>query len=130
MKTRDLETASSQEAILKNYSGAGKRTRVGLIEIGSRATRLLVADVLGQQLTEIVATRVEDTRLMESCQAGDAATKAELSKIQAIAARFREQATRLSSDLIKVFGTEAVRQVQTLEVFRSSPLASEIDEIL
>ena len=104
--------------------------RIGVVEIGSRATRLLVADVSHGRGLDPVLTRVEDTQLMECVGRGDQALQQELENISGIVIRFREQAIRIGAGRCFVFGTEAIRQVSTSSLFLTSPLAAVIDEIL
>lgn len=104
--------------------------RVGVIEVGSRAVRLLVADTSETGGMEIRNTDVEDSRIMESVHRGDVAIRGELQQVFEVATRFREKALRFGAERVCVFGTEAIRQVADLEVFRASPLATVFDEIL
>jgi hypothetical protein len=102
---------------------------VGVVEIGSRATRLLVARVAADRI-EPELTRVEATELMECVQRGEADAREELARIAAIAASFRRQAVDAGAERTYVFATESVRQIEHTPLFLRSPLATEIDEIL
>jgi exopolyphosphatase/pppGpp-phosphohydrolase len=105
-------------------------TRVGVVEIGSRATRLLVADVSNGSGLEPVLTRVENTKLMERAEEGESGISRELTNISVIVTRFREQAIKMDARRCFVFGTEAIRQISSSKLFLTSPLADAIDEIL
>ncbi|MDO8878384.1 MAG: hypothetical protein Q8M24_05045 [Pseudolabrys sp.] len=104
--------------------------RVAVIEIGSRATRLLVADVIRGQPLITVTTSVDDTRLMEAAALSEAAILHELDNIYGIVTRCRERAIRSNATAVKVFATEAIRQVRDTNAFRNSRLAASIDQIL
>jgi exopolyphosphatase/pppGpp-phosphohydrolase len=96
-------------------SGNDDGLRVAVIEVGSRATRLLVADVSQSEGRLIpVHTQARETHLMRSVQqGGPAATKA-LSIVEQIVGEFRDKAVRLGAARTAVFGTAALRTLSEL----------------
>jgi exopolyphosphatase/pppGpp-phosphohydrolase len=92
--------------------------RVGVIEVGSRATRLLVADVTREGRLEPVASPYEHTHLMEATREGLGPLRSEVGRICELANRFRAQAEALGAMPIVAFGTAAVRQIASTEEFR------------
>lgn len=91
---------------------ASEQTRVGVIEIGSRAVRLLTADV-ADGLTEVTGgTGSELTDLAGAMRGTDSSRMAAFAKVNQAIDRFSQRAERLRADEILVFGTAAVRNLQ------------------
>src|SRR5262245_61531073 len=88
-----------------------ERQRVAVIEVGSRAVRLLVADVSERVVEVGGATELTDLAggLRES---GDVLTKA-LSKVNFAVPSFINRAAVLGADASIVFGTAAIRALQS-----------------
>lgn len=84
--------------------------RVGVIEIGSRAVRLLVADV-DRHALDVVTSRTHETHLSTAVARGvDVLSKAD--EVSLVTGRYREIAANLGARDLVVFGTAAVRSLQ------------------
>ena len=97
------EAVPSQPAV--NAARAAP-VRVGVIEVGSRALQLLVADVSEATGIKPVSTRSVGTRLITAMRAGTGVTS--VMDMQRIITDFRRRAEELGAERISVFGTEAV----------------------
>lgn len=86
--------------------------RVGVIEIGSRAVRLLVADVSEQTGLQPVVTDWRQTQLAAAIARGDAASLNEkMAEVNAIVQEFKSKASSQGILRVAIFGTEAMRQI-------------------
>lgn len=84
--------------------------RVGVIEIGSRAVRLLIADVGSSGDFQVVGTDWKETALGNAVSAGGPTLSAKLDELARVVIAYRQKAMDLSASRIAVFGTEAVRR--------------------
>lgn len=82
--------------------------RVAAIEVGSRAVRLLVAEIADGRLTQLVRD-VEDVDLMRTL--GHGTELAAVGETRHVIDRFRRRAETAGAERVRVFGTEAVRQI-------------------
>ncbi len=82
--------------------------RVAAIEVGSRAVRLLVAEIADGTLTQVVRD-VEDVDLMRALVQGT--ELAAVDETRQVIDRFRRRAGTAGAERVRVFGTEAVRQI-------------------
>ena len=114
----------------KNKQGQANSRRVGVIEIGSRAVRLLVAEVSVGGVVEAVLSRVQETRLMDAVQEGASAEREELERIAGAVQRFRAQALAFNANPVAVFGTESLRRVAGSEQYLASSLRSAVNAII
>jgi hypothetical protein len=85
--------------------------RFGVIEIGSRAIRLLVAEISKDQRIAEKFGDAKDVYLLESAEKGEAANKAEIERVWKLVKQFRDKARELNSKRIDIFATEAIRQL-------------------
>ena len=87
--------------------------RVAIIEVGSRAVRLLVADVSAEAGLKVIMTRAAQVGLIRAVQAGPAALDRTLDKIQSHISEFRDVVACLENppDRVLTVGTAAVRLV-------------------
>jgi len=83
--------------------------RGACIDIGSNTTRLLVADVAGGGLTEVVSERVF-TPLAASAAGGGAVPAELLEEVAAVVARQADRARESGATRIRVLGTAAIRR--------------------
>src|SRR2546421_8442004 len=95
-----------------------RNNRVAVIEIGSRAIRLLVADVAPQGKLEVVATDWEETGLAGAAAAGNVALDEKVDELADTLARFRIRADEFRPRSIAAIGTEAVRKLDRPHVDR------------
>jgi exopolyphosphatase/guanosine-5'-triphosphate,3'-diphosphate pyrophosphatase len=82
--------------------------RVAVIDLGTNSTRLLVADVVDGELTE-VARRLTITRLGEGVDATGRLAPAAVERVRACLAAFRDEIDRLGVERTLSFGTSAMR---------------------
>lgn len=96
----------------------GRPVRVGVIDIGTNSTRLLVADVgaAGQLQLAVVKTALVTTRLGEGITAG-ILTEAAMQRTARVVAEFRVMAETLGAGRIVVVGTSAVRDAANRAAF-------------
>jgi exopolyphosphatase/pppGpp-phosphohydrolase len=94
--------------------------RVGVVEIGSRAIRLLVADTQCLNGLTIVATDWAETGLVAAI-GRDSETEV-VSRVATIGSAFVDRSRELQAKRICVFGTEALRQISngSLEQLKAS----------
>lgn len=102
-----------------------RSVRVGVVEIGSRSLRSLIADVSDKKGLEPLFTRAVDIEFMTSVRKG--LTNITLSHIQSALADFRKKAAELKATRIVIFGTQAMRHVAALPEFQQSPLLAGIE---
>lgn len=84
--------------------------RVAVIEVGSRSTRLLVAEAVAGKLVTIAAG-VVNLDLMRALKTGDLTVIAEL---EDVLSQFRRKALASDAQKMAVIGTEAVRRLTEL----------------
>ncbi len=125
-----LDKAADASATDKTPVSASRRSMsspVAVIEVGSRATRLLVATI-GKAGLKVVFSRAEQTHLMEAIRKGPEATAWKLASIKELIGGFRQKATELgvAPDRISVFGTEAIRQLSGLPRFKGANVLAEV----
>jgi exopolyphosphatase/pppGpp-phosphohydrolase len=92
-------------------NGQTQPVRVGVIEVGSRAVRLLVADVAVGEEPTIVGTDWQETGFAEALTGADHVIEAKVAELSAVVARFATKAEDLGATRISGFGTAAVRQL-------------------
>ena len=121
---------STDETVMAKRTKAVRKTkqRVGVVEIGSRAVRLLVGDVISSGI-KARTTNYEICNLLGSLDDNSKAA-AEMTRIAYSVRKFRKQAEQCGAKPVVVVGTEALRRVANSEIYRSSSLAEEVDSIL
>jgi exopolyphosphatase / guanosine-5'-triphosphate,3'-diphosphate pyrophosphatase len=85
--------------------------RVAAIDIGTNSTRLLVADVDGEELTPVIRRSVV-TRLGEGVDAGHHLLPEPIGRTLATVGAFREEITRLGAERTLVVATSATRDAE------------------
>lgn len=92
------------------------QVRVGVIDIGTNSTRLLVADVAPTGRLAVVKTALVTTRLGEEITAG-ILTEAAMQRTARVVAGFRAEAEALGACRVVVAGTSAVRDAANRAAF-------------
>lgn len=92
---------------MKEYITTSKR--VGVVEIGSRAIRLLVADVSKDKHLTVIATDWRETQLMTAVRLGEYVLRRKIKEVESIVNDFLKRCHALEAYDIKVFGTKAMR---------------------
>jgi len=92
-------------------SHASNRESVGVVEVGSRAVRLLVAEVSVDNKLRVVSSDWRECKLLPIVRIDSAALKEQFKAIKEISDRFVSKAHKLGVSTIKVFGTEALRRI-------------------
>lgn len=85
--------------------------RVGVVEIGSRAIRLLVADVSASGQMDIVRTEAKEVRLAEALVSGDGSLRDRLVGVRATIEELLRFAAIHHPDRVAVFATEVARRL-------------------
>lgn len=89
------------------------KKRVAVIEIGSRAVRLLVADVSESSGLQPVVTDWRQTQLAAAIARGDTTSLSnKMTEVAAIVHEFKQKASSEGISNVAVFGTEALRQIR------------------
>ena len=96
--------------------GAAQVTRVAAIDLGTNATRLLVADVADGELTEIVR-RTRITRLGEGVDARRRLLPLPIARVRNALTDFRREAEALGAERTLAVATSAVRDAENGEAF-------------
>lgn len=122
--------AKTPGSIVMNSAAKNIDQRLAVIELGSRAIRLLVADVSGSHRLRPVETQVRKTGVMESLCSSDRDLLTELRSATRNIDELVQRATRQGAEKIAVFGTEAIRQAAVKRVFAESGLSERITHIL
>jgi exopolyphosphatase / guanosine-5'-triphosphate,3'-diphosphate pyrophosphatase len=91
-------------------------TRVAAIDLGTNATRLLVADVEGGDLTEVVR-RTRITRLGEGVDARRRLLPVPIARVRNALTDFRREAEELGAERSLAVATSAVRDADNGEAF-------------
>lgn len=94
------------------------KNRVAVIEVGSRAVRLLVADILPSGKLDVVDTAWEETGLATAAATGAAALDAKINEISEVITRFRIRAEERRPANLAGFGTDALRRFDELQINR------------
>ena len=90
--------------------------RVAAIDLGSNATRLLVADVDGGNTTELVR-RTRITRLGEGVDARGRLLPVPIARVRNVLADYRREAEALGAERVLAIATSAVRDSENGEAF-------------
>ena len=96
--------------------GAAEVTRVAAIDLGTNATRLLVADVTDGGMTEIVR-RTRITRLGEGVDARRRLLPVPIARVRNALTDFRREADELGAERTLAVATSAVRDAENGEAF-------------
>jgi exopolyphosphatase / guanosine-5'-triphosphate,3'-diphosphate pyrophosphatase len=91
-------------------------TRVAAIDLGSNATRLLIADVVDGETTEIVR-RTRITRLGEGVDARRRLLPLPIARVRNVLSDYRREADSLGAERILAIATSAVRDADNGEAF-------------
>jgi exopolyphosphatase / guanosine-5'-triphosphate,3'-diphosphate pyrophosphatase len=91
-------------------------TRVAAIDLGTNATRLLVADVADGNVTEVVR-RTRITRLGEGVDARRRLLPVPVARVRNALAEFRREAESLGAERVLAVATSAVRDADNGEAF-------------
>jgi exopolyphosphatase/guanosine-5'-triphosphate,3'-diphosphate pyrophosphatase len=83
-------------------------TRVAAVDLGTNTTRLLVADVDGDDVRELTR-RSEITALGEGVDASRTLLPAAIERVRRLLDEYREEATRLGAERVLAVATSAVR---------------------
>jgi exopolyphosphatase/guanosine-5'-triphosphate,3'-diphosphate pyrophosphatase len=88
-----------------------KTRRVGVVEVGSRAVRLLVADIFPDGRIKVICSRGVETYLAEAVEQGDEMLMKKCEEVKEIIESFCIRARERKVEKVAVFGTEAIRQL-------------------
>ncbi|MHB8643953.1 MAG: Ppx/GppA phosphatase family protein [Gaiellaceae bacterium] len=91
-------------------------TRVAAVDLGTNTTRLLVADVDGSTLDEVVR-RSTVTRLGEGVDARRILLPAAIARVRNVLADYRHEAEALGAERVLAVATSAVRDAENGEAF-------------
>jgi exopolyphosphatase / guanosine-5'-triphosphate,3'-diphosphate pyrophosphatase len=91
-------------------------TRVAAVDLGTNSTRLLVADVEGDRLTEI-ARRLTITRLGEGVDGRRRLLPLPIARVRNCLADYRRELESLGAERTLAIGTSAVRDAENGEAF-------------
>ena len=91
-------------------------TRVAAIDLGTNATRLLVADVDGSEVTELLR-RTRITRLGEGVDARRRLLPVPVARVRNVLAEYRREAEALGVERTLAVATSAVRDAENGEAF-------------
>ena len=90
--------------------------RVGVVDLGTNSTRLLVADVDGTRVDE-VARRSEITRLGEGVDARRRLLPLPVARVRNVLSDYRRELERLGAERVLAVATSAVRDAENGEAF-------------
>ena len=91
-------------------------TRVAAVDLGTNSTRLLVADVDGEHVTEVVRRSVV-TRLGEGVDARRRLLPVPIARVRNVLADYRRELESLGAERTLVVATSAVRDAENGEAF-------------
>jgi exopolyphosphatase / guanosine-5'-triphosphate,3'-diphosphate pyrophosphatase len=91
--------------------------RVGVVDIGTNSTRLLVAEVEGEALTEL-ERRTTVTRLGEGLEASGRLSDAAMARVSETLAGYREAIDELGAERVVAVATSAMRDAANGPQFR------------
>jgi exopolyphosphatase/guanosine-5'-triphosphate,3'-diphosphate pyrophosphatase len=91
-------------------------TRVGAVDLGTNSTRLLVADVDGGALADVLR-RTAITRLGEGVDARRRLLPVPVARVRNVLADFRREAEALGAERVVAVATSAVRDAENGEAF-------------
>jgi exopolyphosphatase / guanosine-5'-triphosphate,3'-diphosphate pyrophosphatase len=91
-------------------------TRVGVVDVGTNSTRLLVADVADGAVSEL-DRRLTITRLGEGVDAGRCLSEEAVNRVFDVLAEYRQAAAALAAEHVIAFATSAVRDAANREAF-------------
>ena len=90
--------------------------RVGVVDLGTNSTRLLVADVHGGRVDE-VARRLTITRLGEGVDERRKLLPLPMARVRNVLADYRRELDELGAERVLTIGTSAVRDAENGEAF-------------
>jgi exopolyphosphatase/guanosine-5'-triphosphate,3'-diphosphate pyrophosphatase len=90
--------------------------RVGVVDLGTNSTRLLVADVEGANVREI-ARRTAITRLGEGVDERRRLLPLPIARVRNVLSDYRRELERLEAERVLAVGTSAVRDAENGEAF-------------
>jgi exopolyphosphatase / guanosine-5'-triphosphate,3'-diphosphate pyrophosphatase len=90
--------------------------RVGVVDLGTNSTRLLVADVDGDHVEE-VARRTSITRLGEGVDERRKLLPLPVARVRNVVSEYRRELERLGAERVLAIGTSAVRDAENGEAF-------------
>jgi exopolyphosphatase / guanosine-5'-triphosphate,3'-diphosphate pyrophosphatase len=90
--------------------------RVGVVDLGTNSTRLLVADVADGRVEE-VARRTEITRLGEGVDERRKLLPVPIARVRNVLAGYRRELDELGAERILAVGTSAIRDAENGEAF-------------
>jgi len=91
-------------------------TRIAAVDLGTNSTRLLVADVEGERLTEVVR-RLTITRLGEGVDERRRLLPAPIARVRNCLAEYRQELEALGAERTLAIATSAVRDAENREAF-------------
>ena len=90
--------------------------RVGVVDLGTNSTRLLVADVDGEHVEE-VARRTAITRLGEGVDERRKLLPLPVARVRNVLSEYRRELEQLGAERVLAIGTSAVRDAENGEAF-------------
>src|SRR5213075_3553159 len=93
-----------------------ERVRVGVVDLGTNSTRLLVADVHDGRVDE-VARKVTITRLGEGVDGRRKLLPLPIARVRNVLADYRRELEELGAERVLTIGTSSVRDAENGEAF-------------
>ena len=90
--------------------------RVGAVDLGTNSTRLLVADVTGDRVDEVVR-RLRITRLGEGVDERGRLLPLPIARVRNVLSDYRREAEELGAERVLAVATSAVRDAENGEAF-------------
>jgi exopolyphosphatase/guanosine-5'-triphosphate,3'-diphosphate pyrophosphatase len=109
-------TAPPRVAARKYSAATLKRMRVGVVDLGTNSTRLLVADVDDGQVDE-VARELTITRLGEGVDERRKLLPLPMTRVRNVLSDYRRELEELQAERVLAIGTSAVRDAENGEAF-------------